>query len=86
MILENALTATRCLHDLPDHSRVKRVRQLFVEAVTVEGDLLVVETELIKNRGVPVLDADSVFDRREAEFVGGAIYRAAASSSAGHPN
>ncbi len=56
-----------------------------VAALEAEGEAGVVETEEVQERGVQVVDVHAVFDRVEAEVVGGAERQARLDPVAGHP-
>ncbi len=62
------------------------VGQTEVAAGVAVGEAFVVEAEEFQQRGVQVVDVDRVFDRFEAEFVGGSVDVAAAHSAAGQPH
>ena len=65
---------------------LKHVCQFFIESVALEGQFLEVETEQMQNRGVPVLDADPVFDRGVSDFIGRTVDGTGLDSATGHPD
>ncbi len=61
------------------------VGQAEVAAVEAVGQLRVVEAHQVQDRGVDVVDVDSVLDGLVAELVGGSVLDAALDAAAGHP-
>ena len=61
------------------------IRKAEIAAGVVVGETLVVEPELMKQRGVEIVDVHRFLDGTEAEFVGGAVDVAALHSAAGEP-
>src|SRR5262245_4672415 len=57
-----------------------------VEAKMPDGELLVIETEQVEDRGVPVVKVDGVFDDVIREVVSLAVDHAAFDSAAAHPD
>ena len=66
--------ATNSGQDSLDHLPM-HVGQAEVAAGVVEGELLVVEAEQVKDRGLEVVDVDRVLGDVEAQVVGGAVGR-----------
>ena len=56
-----------------------------VEALKFIGESMVVDTELLKDGGVEIVDGNTILRDGVAEFVGGAVGRATFDSGAGHP-
>ena len=65
-----------CSRDQLAHHFAVYVGQAEVAAGVAVGEPLVVEAQQVQHRGVQVVNVNGVFDRREAEFVGGAVDRA----------
>ena len=61
------------------------IGQSTVNSVVAHGELLVVDAQLVQDRGVEVVDADGVLDGRVTEVVGPAVTRTALDAAAGHP-
>jgi hypothetical protein len=62
------------------------VGQSKVASGVAEGELLVIESEQVEDRGMEVVDVDFVFDGLEAEFIRGAMDRAAFDTTARQPH
>lgn len=60
--------------------------ELLVEALIFEGELVVVDSELVKDGGVEVADVDGVLGDVVAEVVGLAIDFATFDAAASHPH
>ena len=59
--------------------------EALLEAVVIEGELLVVNAEQVQRGGVEFVAVGDVFDGFEAKFVGAAVASAALDAAAGHP-
>src|SRR4051794_25000603 len=57
--------------------------QADVEALELEREALVIDTEQMEHGGVKIVDADGVFFGRIPEFIGCSVSHAAADSAAG---
>ena len=57
-----------------------------VAALESSGELFVIEAELVKDRGVEIVDVNFVFNRVEAEVIGLAMVHAAFDSASGEPH
>ena len=62
-----------------------RIGQGFVPAPVAVAESIVIQAELVEDRGVPVCDADPVLDRLVANFVGRSVDIATLESTAGKP-
>ena len=57
-----------------------------IAAAIAIGQLSVIDAHQVQDGGVDVVDVDRLLDRLEAEFVGGAVDRAAFHRAAGQPH
>src|SRR5262245_48447971 len=57
-----------------------------VAAAVAIRESLVVESHEVQDRGMQIVNVDSVFDGRETEFVGRAVADPALHASTGHPD
>ena len=57
-----------------------------VAALATEGEAFVVDAELVKNRGVEIVDVNLILGGVIAEVIGGTVGEAGLHSSAGHPH
>src|SRR5262249_6943917 len=73
-------------HQLLDHLRWLDTRQPLVQPLVLERELLVVDAEQVKHRGVEVVDVARVLDDVVTEVVGLAVDRPALRAAAGHPH
>src|SRR5271168_3215811 len=72
--------------DLRNHPRRILIRQPFLQSVAVDKQFAVVQTELMENGRVQIVDADPVFRRLESDLVGRAVNHAAFGAASGHPD
>ena len=63
-------TSAQGLRQQPLHHFAAHVGEAEVTALEAVGELLVVETELVQQRGVEIVDVDLVLHRVEPEVVG----------------
>ena len=61
---------TALRHDFFHHASFKYGCQLFLESVLIEYQPLIIEAQQVKNRRVPIGDADLIVHRLIAELVG----------------
>ena len=64
---------------------MRHTRQPFVQTIPLDKQLLVVQTEQMQNRCVPVFNADLVLDRRKSEIVGTSQHKSLFHSATCHP-
>ena len=57
-----------------------------VEALGFYGETFVIETELMQQRGVNVVNVDGIFDSAETEFIGLAVALSGFEAAAGEPH
>ena len=81
---------SRSLIGLRDHfgygTRVRHAGQSFFQSVAFDEQGLVVQAEQMQNGRVPVLDADAILDRREAQIIRRAEHEATLDPSAAQPS
>src|SRR5947208_326903 len=81
-----ASTASRAaLRQNLAHHASRHVGQPKVAAAVAIGELEVVETEQVQDRGVQVVNVDAILNRFEANLVGLAILNAPFDAAAGEP-
>lgn len=68
-----------------DDSRRFEAGQAFFQTGAFEIQFLMMQPELVKNRGVEVVNADWILDNGVTEVVGFAVAGSAFDSTAGHP-
>src|SRR4051812_20973020 len=68
------------------HHAAVHVGEAEIAALEAVGEPLVVEAELVEERGVEIVDVDGVFDGVEAEVVGAAVAQAGLDAAAGEPD
>lgn len=61
-------------------------RQALIQALEFERELLVIEAQLMKDRGVQVADVDGIVDGVKAQIIGAAIGDSGLHPAAGHPH
>ena len=62
------------------------IRQSEVAALVAVGEALVVDAELVQDRGMQVMDVDDVLGGMIAKFVGRAVRDAGLDAAAGEPH
>src|SRR5262245_46837545 len=73
------------LHDLANRFSLNEC-QSFVASQVGVGELVLIEAELMENRGMDVAEVVRLVDRLEANGIGRANRLAAANAAAGHPH
>ena len=71
--------------DLVDHTATE-IGEAIIAAVVAIGELFVIETEQVEQRGVKVVDVDFVFHGLVTELVGRSMMDSAFDAAAGHPD
>src|SRR6266545_6986343 len=78
-------TGTVSCQNLPNHFAVD-IREPALDAIVVESQSRVIQTQQMKQRGVQVVDGAGVLDRLVTKFVGGAVAEPAFHARAGQPD
>ena len=73
-------SSQKLVYDLSGH-----IRQSKVAALESEGQLLVVDAEAVKHRGVQVVDVDTVFDDVISEIIGLSMDDPSLNAASRHP-
>jgi len=60
--------------------------ELLVEALVIEGELVVINSQLVKDGGVKVADVDGILGDVVAEVIGLAVNLSAFDAATGHPH
>src|SRR5258708_942487 len=73
-------------NQLWDHARRQHAGQLLIETLKLERELVVIDTELVKNRRVEIADVHWILDDVVGKIVGFAETRAWPHAGAAHPH
>ena len=68
-----------------DDPGLEDTRQAFVQAISWEHKFLVVQSQQMQNRSVPVRNADTVLDRGKTQFVCRSVDRSPLDPATGQP-
>jgi hypothetical protein len=77
---------SRLSEDILNHSRIGNASESLPQSVTRIENVFVMQSQLVQNRGMPVLDGNSPLDSCHSEFVCFAKHRPTSNSATGHPS
>ena len=78
-------TAKALRQDLFNDAWLECIGELVLQPIAFEEEIFMMESELVQDRGMPVGNADSILNRREANIVGVAVADTRLNPAARHP-